>query len=935
MNNKIINITKDEVIPPSPPVKPARSQRKSRLSSSSSKREREIVSLRSKNREHSNGHIQHVSPVTSSAESVDRPPIDIYAGLDNASTEEKQHIKSVLNKFDILAESKLLENCNQYDLSQVNAARSEFLSSSLAQTSAFISLKEFVEIQNGNEFESSVVNEARDISRENIQFSEWPLPNDCSLNASIRNECGETSQNRTDDPSIVESILRDFDDNVSSQEECTRSPPVILLRRIQRKTYERPQRSTQIKTLLFDDDNCIANREGNKPIDSDNDNCERAMQCTQSDNIDIDTDIDLNASRRIVENLTQLSSFFTKPQSYELDFNADLSHTIQDFEKRFDMPVSDDDDDEFQCGQKYISISEHDFNSPIETKANKSKTNIDFEMLDVDNDIFINIDTPKSVQQAKKLLKVDDFSVNNTTPSTSKQSTAVEQLVPKRLQFGAEMECNEATNSSIKPAKMCGGFATARGVAIETSDKAMKRAIGAFANVDNDYQHIDPLNSESPSVKRIKQSESTVTENRLAFDTNVTPMRPNSTKFGGFRPAHGNSAGLSATSMSKARNIFGDEDFSDLKSARPATGFKSSAVGPSFASTFGENFSDMKFNRIESKPSPVNFQRGFVTAAGASAKVSAKNLQRYQQMLNEVDRSVCEEFGASNKIEQIPTCKTPLAKFNHRSNAFATSTPLPRSLSDGTIPPITPINKKIFDVSTHENEFRSFIDNLNAKELEELKSSQSIDLFHHNDTSVRLNESITSGFHVLNESFAENATEVIKIDDDVKLLREKALNVQQSECFKKPRPIHPLPGWLMVHKMLDLKQLGELGRPKRLERNELERFGVDGKVIDVTVSNAIQFKFDMWKFYAMDVCQTNVDGIDLHDGMMLIMDANSRVGVKELTSAFLQCSSVDPNLIADHWINNALKWIIIKLASYECSFPHQFAGKSLTPENVS
>lgn len=65
------------------------------------------------------------------------------------------------------------------------------------------------------------------------------------------------------------------------------------------------------------------------------------------------------------------------------------------------------------------------------------------------------------------------------------------------------------------------------------------------------------------------------------------------------------------------------------------------------------------------------------------------------------------------------------------------------------------------------------------------------------------------------------------------------------------------------------------------------------------------------------------------------MDRNSRVGIKELTSAFLNCPSVDPKLVPDHWIKNGLKWILIKLASYERSYPHDYLAKYLTPENVS
>lgn len=64
------------------------------------------------------------------------------------------------------------------------------------------------------------------------------------------------------------------------------------------------------------------------------------------------------------------------------------------------------------------------------------------------------------------------------------------------------------------------------------------------------------------------------------------------------------------------------------------------------------------------------------------------------------------------------------------------------------------------------------------------------------------------------------------------------------------------------------------------------------------------------------------------------MDRFSRVGFDEMTNAFLNCNSVDPKLVPDNWIHNSLKWIILKLAGYEHSYPHQYASNGLTPANV-
>lgn len=105
-------------------------------------------------------------------------------------------------------------------------------------------------------------------------------------------------------------------------------------------------------------------------------------------------------------------------------------------------------------------------------------------------------------------------------------------------------------------------------------------------------------------------------------------------------------------------------------------------------------------------------------------------------------------------------------------------------------------------------------------------------------------------------------------------------------------------------------------------------------VINVEIDNVDSFKFEMWRYHSMDECVHNVEGIDLEDGIKLIMDANSCVGFDEMSSGFLDCDSVDPMLVPDNWIRNSFKWIVLKLAGLERSLPQRFAGNALTPSNV-
>lgn len=370
------------------------------------------------------------------------------------------------------------------------------------------------------------------------------------------------------------------------------------------------------------------------------------------------------------------------------------------------------------------------------------------------------------------------------------------------------------------------------------------------------------------------------------------------------------------SNLNKSRDIF-DEDLSDLDVNEPTNGFEPIAIaGPS-------NLPEM----------------GFKTAGGSNIAVTTTNMQRYAMVLDEIDGDIGEEADTVNDTDSSLNrnafeCKTPLAKANHhrRPDAFATSTPNPNvtpGFKSRNLPPITPITKQIHD---ELKDFKSWtigadfvFDEVFTQQQINSPRNQSV-----NDTGASdLQQSIDG-------SFAESSgVDVINVSDVVKCARRKALCEQQSECFKKPHTVCQLFGDLFLKKVNPSMELHELGTPKSYTRVELQQLGVQSNVIDVNVDNACKLKFDMWNFYPLHLCLTNVDGIDLVDGFKLLMDENSRVGVQEITSAFLQNSTIDPKLIPDHWINNSLKWIIIKLASYERSFPLKFGGRSLTPANVS
>lgn len=927
----------DEVIPPSPTVKMKNPKVRNRNTTTprQKKRRRSLMSLRAtKMKSNENSLLKSSVPSENetNGESVISPDgtIDIYAGLEEASSEEKNYTVSVLKNFDVLGQSKLLENCNQYDL-----AHSQRVSNTqaLAQsTCGLISLKELLATQSSNQLDSSahesqilscVQNPDQQGINLSFELSEWqgvdcnviseaPSNEENNMSLGIQNDdqrilqnnLGETSHAPivSSPKSIVQNILSDFDDTCT-EESLTCSPPVVLIRKKGRKTYERTH-IAPVKTLLFDDED-----QQNAAVGDDFEIS--ATQYTQ-DNAEID--IDLNTSRRILENLSQLNTFFTQPQTYVLDFNADLTHTIEDFDGQFNTISSNSGD--FECAIF------HDESSAIEpvneneaevdefgVKRSQEKNDSISELLELEESLLMDFDTPKAELQSKYAKRSIEVSNVHSTPSTSKQATLAEQRVPKRLRFEPDVEQNDCdvNLSTDAPPLVKRGFATARGKLFQTSAESLKRTTaGIFGNIDAEFKEIDPIMNENPNAKKVK-----------FIDANEAI--PNFSRASvGFNSSR---AKMSETVVKDARNIF-DEDFSDLGTKASGSGFKTCNT-------------NLKTSNTDFKAGSSNFKNGFSTAGGSSIRINKTNyLQKYAQTFKDLTKTLCAEYGVEeepNLNEDAMVCKTPLNKM--KSKVFTTSTPNPSSLNAAKMcPPVTPINNENWDQEEDMSEWVQSLDGQGKNDLMiSTQSNQSGPLSR--NASVNFNISAASEFP-LNDSVA--GLNVLEICEEIKLGRENALIVQQADCFKKRHPIRPQPGKLSLEKLYsDALKLCDLGTPKKYQRDELERLGVQPNVIDLNIDDVLKFKFDMWQFYPLEVCQTNIEGIDMKDEMKLILDGNSRVGLKEITSAFLQCPAVDPKLVPDHWINNCFKFILLKLASYERSFPHEFAGKRLTPENVS
>lgn len=973
----------DDVIPPSPQVKliKSRTRRRSYDASRKKKKRHSILSLRMKNLQVEKSNAENasssiISPSTSdeTGKEIDNSEheIDIYAGIDDESIEEKNRTMLALDNFDMLSQPKLIEQCNQYDMSLAPKVK---LPIQFSQSHGLVSIKELLASERqpfANNLEAQkilsstqkirVEKEAEDVSMENIQFSEWPLPDDrlnpkttCNNQSALSSSAPEQPvsslshqivKDSSDASLIVQNIMNDFDDDDSpSQENIQNTPPLVLVRRQNKKTYNRTE-IAPLKTLVFDESN------GDDENDMDNVGDIESTQYTQ--------DIDLNASRHIVENLSRLNSFFTQPQSFVLDFNADLSQTITLDEEFREF---DDYSDDFQN----IDISENFEDLDVTNEETSNADSPSINLLSQENDIFMNITTPKMISRCRNIGAVAMVSTPlsskkghiedptmHSTPPTSKTDIPVEQFVPKRLRFGTEMEetgnkVDFKTMDSFKPSSFkLPGFSTGSGKSIQISAKSMKRTAAIFAKIDEECSDID-VNFEEASVPKRAKNSYTATAGSSSrfsedfskktlnldgfsdFTSSFKPLNvPSSTSVNvGFATARGSTINVKASNVNRYAKTLEEieqnlcNEFGECK-----TPMNSKKLN---ASKEIQSTSGLSTIKLEPIAGSSNICVGFATARGSNITVSSKNVDKFAQHFKEVDQKVREDFEFNenaNLNSSFLECKTPLNRLNHRSKPFMTSTPNPNAVSAfKSCPPITPINNQTAELVDFTHWKKSELDDLFDTNTQQFASKS--------NTSLNLNDTITNDFQLLDESVTDVNCDVLQIHEEIKFEREKALNLQQADCLKKPHPIRPNCGFLLVQKLLGTKKFNDLGKPKKYQRKDLEQFGIEPNIIELTADNVMQFKFNMWKFYSDEICRTNIDGINMQDGMVIIMDGNSRVGFKELTSAFLQCPSVDPKLVPDHWIKNGLKLIIVKLASYERSYPHEFAGKCLTPENVS
>ena len=163
-------------------------------------------------------------------------------------------------------------------------------------------------------------------------------------------------------------------------------------------------------------------------------------------------------------------------------------------------------------------------------------------------------------------------------------------------------------------------------------------------------------------------------------------------------------------------------------------------------------------------------------------------------------------------------------------------------------------------------------------------------------------------------------------------------NQSTSVCVPPPPPpsgpIKPQTGSLLAARMFHRSQRLPLTvavgtPPGSYSPKQLHSLGVHPSVVEVSVRNAVEFKFGGFHYFSAAVLSGSP--VCVGDGAMLRLK-DGCAGVTEFWEAFSQSPGVDSKLISSEWFANHYKWVVWKLASLEVSFPHQFGGQSLTPD---
>lgn len=476
------------------------------------------------------------------------------------------------------------------------------------------------------------------------------------------------------------------------------------------------------------------------------------------------------------------------------------------------------------------------------------------------------------------------------------------------------------------------GFSTGRGAAIQVT-KNTKPSI--FSDFDLQLIPIiedqDVLNNKSTKLP-------------LVDSTSKQTLPPS--KLNGFSTGRGTAI---TVTLGAKTNLFDDfdmqlipvEDNNDNRIQETAnnpasfTGFKTGngsniKVSNAAADKMRNIFDDISMENVDDEESTI--------AVGETSIVDKVRPLKLNTSISFFENSDVKSLNTSTSTPKLPAPHPTFDSLNNRSRKLVVEesihTPIrnPHHNPNESKTPAhflhTPVNQDPF--------LHSFTQEITASTkalLEDELMSESCPFFHQIPSKSRsLNVKPTRLFSRFDECTttspekSQPTSNPSLVPNEVRMARRTA-RIEQERAILDKNHVKMRPGALYLKKLVSAQSKWNAFVDKQKPYTAPSPF-VSKEILELTAENVNNFRLSV-------TCPNDSFVIDLTDGVTIIPDDHDQIGISEMCSAFLSCSSIDPKLLHADWLSHHLSLIILKLAAMERSFPQTLGeGRTLNVENV-